>query len=147
MIEPRTLQKYSLFGGIPEEEIRRILPLMEHESYGPGDDIIVEGRRNDRIRFILEGRTAAVKNGIILSEFAEGDAFGEMEVLDMMPSAATIKALSGVKVMSISNKSLREIYRLDIKVFALVIMNLARDLSRRLRHMDEKAAGAERDPV
>ncbi|MDR1106711.1 MAG: cyclic nucleotide-binding domain-containing protein [Treponema sp.] len=145
MIEPGALQRYSLFGGIAEEQMQKLLPLMEHESYEAGDDIIVEGQRNDRIRFIVEGRTAAVKKGIVLSEFREGDAFGEMEVLDVMPSAATIKALSGVRVMSMSNRSLREIYRLDIKAFSIIIMNLARDLSRRLRKMDEKAAGPEWD--
>ncbi|MDR1420430.1 MAG: cyclic nucleotide-binding domain-containing protein [Treponema sp.] len=143
MIDTDTLQRYSLFGGIGEEEIRKILPLMENESYEAGDNIIVEGQRNDRIRFIVEGRTAVVKKGIVLSEFREGDAFGEMEVLDVMPSAATIKALSGVRVMSMSNRSLREIYRLDIKTFSLIIMNLARDLSRRLRHMDDKASERE----
>jgi CRP-like cAMP-binding protein len=60
-----------------------------------------------------------------------------------MPSAATIKALSDVTVMSLSNKSLREVYKIDIKTFSLVIMNLARDLSRRLRHMDEKAVSGQ----
>jgi CRP-like cAMP-binding protein len=139
MVEPSALQKYSLFGGLLEDQIERILPLMEQEDYEPGDDIIVEGERNDRIRFILEGRVAVVKGGIVLSEFGTGDFFGEMEVLDVMPSAATIKSLSTVQVISISNKSLREVYKLDIKSFSLIIMNLARDLSRRLRRMDERA--------
>jgi CRP-like cAMP-binding protein len=139
MIEPSTLQKYSLFGGLLEDQIERILPLMDQAAYEPGDDIIVEGELNDRIRFILEGRVAVVKGGIVLSEFGPGDFFGEMEVLDVMPSAATIKALSTVQVISISNRSLREVYKLDIKSFSLIIMNLARDLSRRLRRMDERA--------
>jgi CRP-like cAMP-binding protein len=139
MVESSALQKYSLFGGLLEDQIARILPLMEQESYGPGDDIIVEGERNDRIRFIMEGRVAVVKEGVVLSEFGEGDFFGEMEVLDVMPSAATIKALGSVNVISISNRSLREVYKIDIKSFSLIIMNLARDLSRRLRRMDEKA--------
>jgi CRP-like cAMP-binding protein len=119
---------------------------MEQAAYEPGDDIIVEGERNDRIRFILEGRVAVVKGGIVLSEFGAGDFFGEMEVLDVMPSVATIKALSAVQVISISNKSLREVYKLDIKSFSLIIMNLARDLSRRLRRMDERAVNAVSDP-
>ncbi|MDR0623974.1 MAG: cyclic nucleotide-binding domain-containing protein [Treponema sp.] len=143
MVESSALQKYSLFGGLLEDQIGRILPLMEQESYEPGDDIIVEGERNDRIRFIMEGRVAVMKGGIVLSEFGEGDFFGEMEVLDVMPSAATIKSLSAVKVISISNKSLREVYKIDIKSFSLIIMNLARDLSRRLRRMDEKAVNSE----
>jgi CRP-like cAMP-binding protein len=143
MVESSALQKYSLFGGLLEDQIGRILPLMVQESYGPGDDIIVEGERNDRIRFIMEGRVAVVKGGVVLSEFGEGDFFGEMEVLDVMPSAATIKSLSAVKVISLSNKSLREVYKIDIKSFSLIIMNLARDLSRRLRRMDERAVDSD----
>jgi CRP-like cAMP-binding protein len=140
MVESSALQKYSLFGGLLEEQIQRLLPLMEYESFESGDDIIVEGTPNDRIRFILEGRVAVIKKGIVLTEFGEGDEFGEMEVLDVMPSAATIKALAATLVMSISNRSLRHIYKDDAKSFALMIMNLARDLSRRLRRMDEYAA-------
>jgi CRP-like cAMP-binding protein len=137
MIEPSAFQRYSLFGGLLEEQIARIVPFMEEENYGPGEDIIVEGTPNNKIRFILEGKVAVLRENVVLSEFSEGDSFGEMEVLDVMPSAATIKALSNIKVMSISNKTLREIYKIDIKAFSLMIMNFARDLSRRLRRMDE----------
>jgi CRP-like cAMP-binding protein len=141
MVESSALQRYSLFGGLLVEQIDQIRPLMEQELYQSGDDIIIEGTPNDKIRFILDGKAAALKDNITLFEFGEGDAFGEMEVLDVMPCAATIKALSATRVMSISNRTLREIYKTDIKTFALLIMNLARDLSRRLRRMDERAAG------
>jgi CRP-like cAMP-binding protein len=137
-MEPSALQKYSLFGGFLTDQIEGILPLLDEESYGEGDEIIIEGTPNDKIRFILEGRVVVVKQGIVLYEFSEGDAFGEMEVLDVMPSAATIKALTPLRVMSISNRALREIYKIDLKTFSLLIMNLARDLSRRLRYMDER---------
>lgn len=138
MVNSLSLQKYSLFGGLLEEQIDRILPLMEQERYEANEDIIKEGTPNDKIRFITEGKVVVIKGGIVLSEFTEGDAFGEMEVLDVMPSVATIRSLSAVTVMSISNRTLREIYKIDIKSFSLIIMNLARDLSRRLRHMDER---------
>jgi CRP-like cAMP-binding protein len=143
VINPQTFQRYSLFGGLLEEQIAKIVPLMEVGTYAPNMDIIVEGTPNDKIWFILEGKVAVIKQGVVLNEFFEGDAFGEMEVLDVMPSAATIRALSDVKVMTISNKTLREIYKIDIKAFALIIMNFARELSRRLRHMDERVAGHE----
>ena len=56
MVESSALQRYSLFGGLMEEQIQRLLPLMEYEFFESGDNIIVEGTPNDRIRFILEGR-------------------------------------------------------------------------------------------
>jgi CRP-like cAMP-binding protein len=138
MIDPLALQRYSLFGGLLKEQIEKILPLMENENYQPGESVIVEGTRNDRIRFIIEGKVAVVKEGFILFEFGEGDVFGEMEILDVMPSAATINAMVPTKAMSISNKALHEIYKQDVNIFAMLIMNLARDLSRRLRALNEK---------
>jgi CRP-like cAMP-binding protein len=138
MIASQTLQKYSIFGGLLEEQVESILPLMGQESHGPDTEIITEGKLNDKIYFLIEGTVAVIKGGVELSQLGEGESFGEMEVLDVMPSIATIKSLSQVMVMSISHKSLREIYKMDIKIFSLIIMNLARDLSRRLRKMDEK---------
>jgi CRP-like cAMP-binding protein len=140
MTESSALLRYSLFGGLLEEQVDAILPLMEQETYGAGEAIITEGAPNDRIRFIIEGKAVAEKQGLTLFHFQEGDTFGEMEVLDVMPSAATIKALSPTTVMSITNRNLRQIYKDDIKAYALIIMNLARDISRRLRNMDEKVA-------
>ncbi|MCL1836950.1 MAG: cyclic nucleotide-binding domain-containing protein [Treponema sp.] len=137
MLNTKTLMKYSLFGGILEEQIEKFIPLMSQETYKPGDTIIVEGQPNDKILFILEGRVSIVKGNKTIYDLAEGHTFGEMEVLDVMPCAATIKAVTGVTVMSISNVSLREIYRTDIKSFSLLLMNLARDLSRRLRVANE----------
>jgi CRP-like cAMP-binding protein len=140
MVESTALQRYSLFGGLLTDQIDNILPLVEEQTFPAGEFIITEGAPNDRIRFILEGRVAVLKKDILLSEFGEGDEFGEMEVLEVMPSAATIKALVPTRVLSISNRTLRQIYRDDIQSFSLMIMNLARDLSRRLRRMDERVA-------
>jgi CRP-like cAMP-binding protein len=98
------------------------------------------GAPNDKIRFIIEDSVTAMNQGLTLFHFKEGDTFGEMELLDVRPSVATIKAMAPAKVMSISNRSLRQIYKNDIKAFDLIIMNLARDISRRLRNMHEKSA-------
>ena len=138
MINPADLQKYSLFGGIPEEEIHKIIPYMTYESYKAGDTVLAEGSINDKIHFLLEGTIVVIKGDVPICELTEGNTFGEMEVLDVMPSAAAIKAVTSIKVMSMSNKMLRQIYHDDLKSFALMVMNLARDLSRRLRMADDK---------
>jgi len=137
MIEVATLQKHSLFGGLLKEQIEMFIPLMEQEEYSPGDTIIIEGTPNDRILFIIKGRVSIIRGETTIYDLAEGNTFGEMEVLDIMPSAATIRAVTNVTVLSIANKSLREIYKNDIKSFSLLLMNLARDLSRRLRIANE----------
>ena len=137
MIETAVLNRYSLFDGLEQEQINKILPLMQQEFYEAGTDIIAEGTQNCKICFILDGRVAAVKGGIILEEIGEGSFFGEMEVLDVMPSVATIKALAVTQVMVLSIDALGEIYETDLKAYSFIIMNLAKDLSRRLRRMDK----------
>jgi len=137
MITPSTFQKYALFGGLQEDQIENLIPLMVKEEFDQDKIIITEGKSNDRIFFILNGQVSVSRKGTILTKFSEGDMFGEMEVLDVMPAVATIKAITPVTAMSISNRALRAVYNIDVKTFSLIVMNLARDLSRRLRKMDE----------
>ncbi|MDR3275603.1 MAG: cyclic nucleotide-binding domain-containing protein [Treponema sp.] len=140
MVKPAVLERYPLFGGLTGSQLEQIIPLMEAEGFEAGALIISEGSLNDRIRFILEGRIAVIKQGTVLAEMAQGDEFGEMEVLDIMPSEAAIRALSPVRVLSISNKALYRLHHEDPDAFSMLIMNLARDLSRRLRRMDQRVA-------
>ena len=134
------LHKYSIFGGLMNDQIEKILPMMETEEYESDAEIIVEDTPNDKIYLIFEGRVQVTRKGLVLYEFGPGDAFGEMEVLEIMPSAATVKSISPVKLMTFSYKALRDIYKLDIKIFSMIIMNLALDLSRRLRHLNDIVA-------
>jgi len=136
MIDSTILERYSLFNGLDKEQIESILPLMAEETYSPGEDIISEETQNCKICFILEGRIAAIRGGIVLEEMDEGAFFGEMEVLDVLPSAATVKALAFTRVLVLSIDALGEIYETDLKTYSFIIMNLARDLSRRLRRMN-----------
>jgi CRP-like cAMP-binding protein len=137
MVDPAALQRYSLFGGLAVEQIEMIRPLLGQEGYAAGEAVITEGETNDRIRFVMEGRVSVTREGVPIAEIGEGETFGEMEVLDVMPSVASVRAIAPTLVATISNKALREMYKLDSRIFSLIIMNLARDLSRRLRRMDE----------
>ena len=138
MIEASVLWQYSLFDGLEKEQIDSILPLMEHETFEAGTEIIVEGGHNDKVRFILDGHVAVIKGGVILMEHKEGTVFGEMEVLDVQPVEATVKAITTTEVMTLSIDALGQIYETDLKTYSFILMNLARDISRRLRRMAVK---------
>jgi CRP/FNR family transcriptional regulator, cyclic AMP receptor protein len=139
MIDTNALQKYSLFGGVLPEQIERIKPLFGFARYDAGDTPMREGDPNDKIFFIISGMVSISRQGIMITEVGEGETFGEMELIDVMPSIATVTALEPLEVVTISNRALYEISKIEPKVFSLMIMNLARDLSRRLRKMDELA--------
>jgi CRP/FNR family transcriptional regulator, cyclic AMP receptor protein len=141
MITFDSLKDYSLFGGLLPEEIDVILPLLETMSYAAGEVVLREGQPNDRIYFILEGAVSIERSGTLLAVLGAGDTFGEMEFLDVMPAVATVSARVSTTAAAISNRALRELSKTSMRAFALVVMNLARDLSRRLRRMDEIVAG------
>jgi CRP-like cAMP-binding protein len=146
MIEARALEKmgkYALFGGLEDEQIAHLLPLMVLKEFQTGEDILKEGVFNDSVYFLLSGKVSVSKNGVALAELREGDAFGEMEFIEIVPTVATITAQSPVSTLSLSNKNLHTVYKTDTAAFALIVMNLARELSRRLRRMDIKAVGAD----
>ena len=143
MVDTGTFQSYSLFGGLTAEQIGIIRPLMGTAMFDAGETIIHEGEPNDSIYFILEGRVEVTRKGVLIVELPEGQTFGEMELLDIMPSVASVTAVVPVRLVTISNRCIRTVYNLDSKVFGIVMMNLARDLSRRLRRMDELACSAD----
>ncbi|MDR2516659.1 MAG: cyclic nucleotide-binding domain-containing protein [Spirochaetaceae bacterium] len=137
-VEPFDLQKHSFFGGLVDDQIETVVSLMRRETFDEGAVIIREGEQNDRIWFLLSGRAEVTQRGILLDVFEEGDAFGEMEVIDIMPAEATIKTLSPARIISLSNSGLHELSKRDLKAFSLLVMNLARDMSRRLRAMNRR---------
>jgi CRP-like cAMP-binding protein len=138
MVDTSILQTYSLFAGLEQEQIDSILHLMEEETYEAGTDIIVEGTRVGKIHFILEGRVAVLKAGLTLDMLKEGANFGEMEVVDVAPAAATVRVLAPTRVLTLSIDALGEIYETDLKTYSFILMNLARNISRQLRRMDDK---------
>jgi len=138
MITADKLQRYSFFGGLTSEQIETsIIPRLVYKDFNFDEIIIQEGESNDSIYFILEGSVDILKNNKVIAVLGEGQTVGEMELLDIMPAAATVRARQPVKTAIISNKAIYSIYCDNCALFAMLIMNLARDLSRRLRQMDE----------
>jgi CRP-like cAMP-binding protein len=138
------LRRCSLFGGLTDAALENIRTLMLRQRFPAGEIILSEGSVNDRIYFIEHGTVeiakAAVSDGKPVSRhivsMCSGDVFGEMELIDIQPCEATVRAAEDTVTLSLSNRDLYLVSKSDMKTYALLIMNLARDLSRRLRHTD-----------
>lgn len=144
------LKKHSLFGGITDEAFEHIKPLLRVARFPAGTVIVDEGTVNDRIYFIFEGVVEIVKRAATQAGEArhialmhEGDTFGEMELIDVQPCAATVRAVEDTATLTLSNHDLYRISKVDMKTYALLLMNLAREISRRLRVTDDLIAQTE----
>ena len=77
----------------------------------------------------------------VLRHMNAGDCFGEMALIDLSPRSASAVALESSEALQITPSMLFELYRHDIEQFTLIQMNMGRELSRRLRRMDELLFG------
>ena len=59
-----------------------------------------------------------------------------MSIIDVQPRSATVRALGPTHLLRIASEDLDALYRHDVKSYSIVILNIARDLSRRLRVTD-----------
>ncbi|HMV04663.1 MAG TPA: cyclic nucleotide-binding domain-containing protein [Accumulibacter sp.] len=143
------LQQQPLFGGVDDRAMGCILPLLRELSFAAGEVIVHEGEEGDSLFVICRGCVEIVKSssdsahdepGKRIATLGVGDVFGEMELIDMQCRSATVRALEPVSALALSNGGLFQIYESDLPTFALIVLNLARELSRRLRRLDELAA-------
>ena len=143
----RFLQDQPLFGGVDDQAMRAIMPLMRELDFAAGEVIVEEGEDGDSLFVICSGSVEVLKAspesadlfGKRIAVLKVGDVFGEMELIDTQRRSATVRALESVSTLALSNGDLFHIYAFDSPTFTLIVMNLARELSRRLRSIDDLA--------
>ncbi|MCD6122187.1 MAG: cyclic nucleotide-binding domain-containing protein [Spirochaetales bacterium] len=150
MDEIHFLQSQSLFGGLTNTELNRILPFLKEVKFKKDEFILKEGEINDKLYLIYKGSVEISKHYSKKKQHHDkqiivlhtGDTFGEMEVIDIQPCIASVKTIEPTTILTLSSRDLHQISKENLKTFTLIIMNLAREISRRLRRMDELAAAS-----
>jgi CRP-like cAMP-binding protein len=109
------------------------------------DLIVREGDAGHSFFILVEGNVEVIKHhdtphAVILATLRSRTFFGEMCVIDPVPRAATVRALSNVKAIEINAATLYHLFKRFPDQYAIVLLNLARDLVRRLRVLDENFA-------
>ena len=130
------LRRYSLFGGLVDAQLAMLLSRITVEELPAGAVLIREGEHGDRMWCLISGEVEVSRGGRPLARLLSGETIGEMELIDMQPRSATVTALAPCTLYALRLKDILALQRHDLPAFALVVMNLARDLSRRLRRMD-----------
>jgi CRP-like cAMP-binding protein len=74
---------------------------------------------------------------LALRELGSGDCFGEMALIDLFPRSAAVRAIEDCQAIELSPDDLLRLFEDDVEQFALVQMNLGREISRRLRLTDQ----------
>jgi CRP/FNR family transcriptional regulator, cyclic AMP receptor protein len=141
------LQGMPIFGAIRDDVLHSLVDQARVVAVAAGRYFFREGDDAQGM-FVLEAGCAAVlKNWqgrkYKLHEFHRGDCFGEMALMDLMPRSASVKALEDCSAIELRPEHLMRVYERDVEQFALIQMNMGREVCRRLRATDERLFAVE----
>jgi CRP/FNR family transcriptional regulator, cyclic AMP receptor protein len=137
-----TLRDIGLFGGLSDTTLDRLADELPHVRAEPGRMVVSEGDLSSEMFVVIAGELEVVKkadehSNVRVAMLGPGDWFGEMGILGIQPRSASVRALAPSLLLSMGTEQVdRLLYRADIKDYALLVMNIARELSRRLRVAD-----------
>lgn len=136
------LPRIPVFGGLDGEPLSHVIQLLGELSLQPGETIVKEGE-NGRSMFIVRSGEVVVcrdRNGkrTKVVRLGPGEAFGEMCLIEMQPRSATVLAEKQTELLTLTQKELAALHAKDLPTYTLVLSNIARELSRRLRRADAR---------
>ena len=136
------LQRMPVFGGIRADVLQFLLGLCPVVSVPANEFFFREHDQADSM-FVLEAGKAAVLKSwggqeYLLRTLKEGDCFGEMAIMDLFPRSASVRAVEDCTAIRLSAANLYQVCAQDPKQFALIQMNMGREVCRRLREADNQ---------
>ncbi|MGH0035764.1 MAG: Crp/Fnr family transcriptional regulator [Myxococcota bacterium] len=145
----RLLGQVSIFGGLRDESVALLLERSVRTHVAAGEFFFQEGERGTSA-FVLEtGRVSIIKQWNdqphVLRHLAAGDCFGEVALIDFGARSASVRADVDCSALEFTAADLLQLARSDPEQFAVVYMNLARELARRLRAADDRLFRARLD--
>ena len=129
-------------GGLKSETIKFVRRHSRERDIGAGEYFFREGDVGNCL-YVIRFGTAVVERDwkgapIVLARIGPGDCFGEMSLIDMQPRFAAVRAESDCGAIEVPYAALCKLCREDMEQYAMVMMNLAREVSRRLRVAGER---------
>jgi CRP/FNR family transcriptional regulator, cyclic AMP receptor protein len=146
MIPPSARQEFletiPIFAGLNADAVSEIAQSVDESEFRAGEIIVREDEPGNRMFIIHSGRVEVVKHlgqprETVLATFGSRDFLGEMSIIECVARAASLRTIEDSFLFSLKGTDLYHLFRHHPDQYAIVILNIARDLSRRLRAIDE----------
>ena len=130
-----------VFGGLSEDTLRLLTHLANAVSVPEGEHFFREGDDSQSMYGLQSGRVKIYKSWKdelkLLRLMEAGDCFGEMALIDLSPRSASAIAAAPSEALEITAALLKQVHANDPEQFTLLQMNMGREVSRRLRRVDD----------
>ena len=136
----------ALFAALEPEVAEALIARLTRRSFTAGETVFREGDSGHSLFIVLEGEIELVRvaaSGELLHSvtFAPGTWFGEVALLGVTTRAILARARTDARLAELGSRQLHELYRADPRAYALLAMNLARGLARKLQQSEGRLAG------
>lgn len=141
------LRAIGLFGGLADEALEFLSASTTATPLLAGFEVFREGDPPSAIHVVLQGELELVRKTsdgreVRLALLHPRDWFGEVGLLDMCPRSATVRTLAPCLLLPIPASLLHSLYRRDLKAYSLFLLNLTREMCRRMRVLDAQLVEA-----
>lgn len=144
VLELHTQDRVPILGALRQDSVEYLVRHTTPLRIAGGQTVFIEGAPGECLFIIEEGYIEISHHSADqhqrVAVFGPGDCFGEMALIDCQPRSATAIALDDAKLCTISSNTLFEFYRYDVEQFAVLQMNISREVIRRLRQAGSKPA-------
>jgi CRP-like cAMP-binding protein len=132
------LPTIALFGGLEETTLNRIISMLHEHRLEPGQEVCKQGDVGRSMFLVRHGEVVVTRDApsgkrIRMVRMGEGQFFGEMTLIDIQKRSATVLVEEPSLLWSLGNKELYKLYQEDTPGYVMVLQNICRELSRRLR--------------
>lgn len=139
------LRQLSVFAGLSEEIVESIGQKAKRLDLESGEVLFREGEPSSEMLLVIAGQLEVVKRAdvggdAIIALLGPGDVVGEMSLIDIQPRSAEVRAREASSVVTLSHGDIATIYHQDPKSYTLLVLNIAREISLRLRRLDKLIA-------
>ena len=137
------LPSIPIFGGLEEKTLKRIIKLMGQHHFEIDEEICKQGEAGRAMFLVREGEVVVCRDNeegrrMKMIRMGPGEFFGEMTLIDIQKRSATVLAQKPSMLFSLSNRDLYTLYQEDVAGYVMVLQNICRELSRRLRVTNQR---------
>ena len=137
----KILSEISVWGGLTDEQQAEIYHRLEVGIFKKGEYIFHKGEQPTHVYIVKCGKIEIVNSdgeGTVRKEVIEtGGCFGVIALMAVQTYAASAITAEDSEVMVLSRQALLGLYNEDVRLFALLMMNIAREIARKLTVADE----------
>jgi CRP/FNR family transcriptional regulator, cyclic AMP receptor protein len=123
-----------LFKGCSKAELKAIEKATVEKDVAAGEVIVDEGTVGMAAYVIVEGKAAVLRRNRKFAELQPGEMFGEISLLDRLPRSATVKALTDMRLLELTQKQFDAV----LKESPSTTRKLLTEMAVRLRDADQR---------